>query len=125
MKMALKLLAIFTIFIATETAFAEIPTDKAAHFGMSFAMQTFLYGSMKKVLRLDRDPDTGMLIQVSTKNRLIANLFAATAVGMVGMLKEYSDMSGSGPSATFDGGDMLANGIGIVSATAFTFVFEF
>ena len=102
-----------------------IATDKAAHFGVSFTLQTMFYGLTKKVLRLDRNRH-GNKVPVTTSDRLKANLIAAFPVAMIGIMKEYVDLNGCRKNeCRLDAGDLLADGLGIVTFIGFSFAFDF
>lgn len=80
-----------------------IETDKAAHFGISYAAQTFTYGFAKKALRL---------------NKTEALIFSAFAVLVISTAKEYTD-------SRVDGRDILANSLGTAAASATILMFDF
>lgn len=81
-----------------------IERDKAAHFGVSYALQTWGYGFSKKALRLSKTE--AIIFSVFT------SLIVTTAV-------EYM------PGNQFDGRDILANTLGIGAATGTILMFDF
>jgi len=81
-----------------------IERDKAAHFGVSYALQTWGYGFSKKALRL---------------NKTEALIFSVFTVLIVTTAVEYM------PGNTFDSKDILANGIGVGAASATILMFDF
>jgi len=83
---------------------AQAETDKAAHFGVSYALQTWGYGFSKKALRLSKTE--AIIFSVFT------SLIVTTAV-------EYM------PGNRFDGRDILANTLGIGAATGTILMFDF
>ena len=91
------------IFTLCSGAFA-IERDKAAHFGVSYALQTGMYGLSKKAFRLKRDEALVFSI--------VTTLLVTTAV-------EYM------PGNQFDSKDILANGLGIGAASATILMFDF
>lgn len=99
MRNLIKILLVFTL---CSGAFAE--TDKVAHFGVSYALQTGMYGISKKALRLSK----GEAIVFS----LFATMLVTTAA-------EYM------PGNKFDSKDILANGLGAGAATATILMFDF
>ncbi|NBW11480.1 MAG: hypothetical protein EBR82_25965 [Caulobacteraceae bacterium] len=81
-----------------------VETDKAAHFGVSYAFQTWMYGFSKKAFRLKKT-DAIILATFTT-------LIVTTAA-------EYM------PGQTFDSKDILANGIGAATANITILMFDF
>jgi hypothetical protein len=88
------------------TAKAEVETDKAAHFGVSYAAQMVTYGLAKKALRLNR------------KQALIFSLFTTI---LVTTAAEYM----GGPGSRVDGGDIKANILGAGAAAGTVLMFDF
>ena len=97
----MKRLAILLMLFAS---LSKAETDKVAHFGVSYALQTGMYGISKKALRLSK----GEAIVFS----LFATMLVTTAA-------EYM------PGQKFDGKDILANGLGATTATATILMFDF
>ena len=97
-----RLIIILGIVTLCSGAFAE--TDKVAHFGVSYALQTGMYGLSKKALRLDKDE---------------ALIFSIFATMLVTTAAEYM------PGNQFDGKDILANGLGVTAASATILMFDF
>lgn len=95
-------------------------TDKAAHFGVSYALTTGFYGLYKAIgtrdCRLSIPKPSSCELKGS--ERLEAAAFAAASAFAVGLLKEMGDRRP-------DGGDILANGIGSIGAMTSIVVFEF
>lgn len=83
---------------------ARAETDKLAHFGVSYALQTWTYGFSKKALRLTKTE--AMIFSVFT------SLIVTTAA-------EYTYGN------RFDGRDILANSLGIGAASATILMFDF
>jgi len=83
-----------------------VETDKAAHFGVSYALQTGMYGLSKKAFRLKRDE---------------ALVFSIVTTLLVTSAAEYM----GGPNSKVDGKDILANGLGIGAASATILMFDF
>lgn len=79
-------------------------TDKVAHFGVSYAAQSWMYGFSKKALRL---------------NKTEALIFAAFTTLVITTAVEYM------PGNKFDSKDILANGIGVGAASATILMFDF
>jgi len=98
----MKRLIIVLSFLISSPGFG-IGTDKVAHFGTSFMMQTVGYGLVKKLI---------------TEDRFEAVVLTAVIVLGIGAFKEMWD---SPPDAN----DILANTIGVGTAIGATFVFEF
>jgi hypothetical protein len=98
-----RLIIILGIITLCNGAFA-IERDKAAHFGVSYALQTGMYGLSKKAFRLKRDE--ALIFSIVT------SLLVTTAV-------EYM------PGNQFDTKDILANGLGIGAASATILMFDF
>lgn len=97
----MKRLAIIIMMVAS---LSKADTDKVAHFGVSYALQTGLYGFSKKALRLDKTD---------------AIIFSMFTTMLVTTAAEYM------PGQHFDGKDILANGIGATTATATILMFDF
>ena len=98
-----RLAIILGITLFCSGAFA-VETDKAAHFGVSYALQTGMYGLSKKAFRLKQDEALVFSI--------VTTLLVTTAV-------EYM------PGNQFDSKDILANGLGIGAASATILMFDF
>lgn len=98
-----KLVTILMLILFTSGAFAT-ETDKVAHFGVSYALQSGLYGFSKKAFRL---------------NKTDAIIFSMFTTMLVTTAAEYM------PGQTFDSKDILANGIGATTATATILMFDF
>jgi hypothetical protein len=113
------LLVPLTLMFLTPQANAT-ETDKAAHFGVSFALTTGFYGLYKAIgtrdcrLALDRPAECPL----KPSERLGAAAFAAASSFALGLLKEVGD---SKP----DGRDIIANGLGGLSAFTSIVLFEF
>lgn len=100
----MKRLAYILLFIlCTSGAFAQ-ETDKVAHFGVSYALQTGLYGFSKKAFRLEKTD---------------AIIFSMFTTMLITTAAEYM------PGQKFDSKDILANGIGATTATATILMFDF
>ena len=118
-KLGLKLLIFMTLACAgnvqaeSSQNLLGLGTDKWAHGGLSFAMQTIGYGLTKKIFKFDANGR-----RMSMSDRLAASLFTATGVMMLTTLKEFMD-----PQP--DANDILANGLGVLGAIGATLVFEF
>jgi hypothetical protein len=97
-----KLIIILGIITLCSGAFAE--TDKVAHFGVSYALQTGMYGLSKKAFRLEKNE---------------ALLFSIFATMLVTTAAEYM------PGQKFDKRDILANGLGVGAASATILMFDF
>jgi hypothetical protein len=95
-------LLIIALLLGAFTARAE--TDKVAHFGVSYAIQTGMYGLSRKAFRLSK----GEALVFS----LFTTMLFTTAA-------EYM------PGNQFDGKDILANGLGAVTASATILMFDF
>lgn len=78
-------------------------TDKVAHFGTSYALQTVTYGFYRKAFRMEKKP---------------ALIFATFATILIGVAKEYTDRK-------IDGGDIGANVLGSAAATGTILMFDF
>lgn len=98
-----KLVIILMVILCTAGAFAQ-DTDKVAHFGVSYALQTGLYGLSKKAFRLEKTD---------------AIIFSMFATMLFTTAAEYM------PGQTFDSKDILANGLGATTATATILMFDF
>lgn len=83
-------------------------TDKLAHFGVSFALNTAMYGFYSKMFGMKKDQ---------------AVLFAALTTLTLGFAKEAGDAVER--DGKFDYKDMLANTAGVGSSAGFIFVFDF
>lgn len=81
-----------------------IERDKAAHFGVSYALQTWMYGFSRKAFRLNKTE--ALIFSVFT------TLTVTTAV-------EYL------PGQTFDTGDIKANALGIGASVGTILMFDF
>lgn len=79
-------------------------TDKAAHFGVSYAMQTAMYGFSRKGLRLNKND---------------AFLFSATTVLFTGLVWEFASPN------KIDGGDIMHNIYGVGASIGTCLVFDF
>lgn len=101
----MKRLTIIVMLLGLTNSHA-LETDKAAHFGISYAFQTTTYGFSRKALRLDKTD--AMVFSVFT------SILLTTAA-------EY--MGGSG--SHFDGGDIKANVLGVGAASATILMFDF
>jgi hypothetical protein len=99
-----KLLLLIAIVLSAESGATE--TDKVAHFGVSYALQTGMYGLSKKAFRLKRDE---------------ALVFSIVTTLLVTSAAEYM----GGPNSKVDGKDILANGLGIGAASATILMFDF
>lgn len=99
-------LLIIALLLGGLTAQAEVETDKAAHFGVSYALQTGLYGLSKKAFRLKKG------------DALIFSIFTAAVLTTAA---EYM----GGPNSRVDGGDIKANLLGIGAAAITISVFDF
>lgn len=97
-------LFIIALLLNGLTAKAEMETDKAAHFGVSYAIQSGMYGFSKKAFRLKKSE---------------ALIFAAFTTALITTAAEYM------PGNTFDSKDILANGIGIGAASMTILMFDF
>lgn len=84
-----------------------LETDKAAHLGTSYAIQTATYGLAKKAFRMKRTD---------------AVIFSAFATFLIGFTKEVLD---SGKYGKLDAGDIAANALGQGLAVGTIFMFEF
>lgn len=93
------------LILFTSGAFA-VETDKAAHFGISYAMQTTTYGFARKAFRMEKT------------DALIFSLFSTV------LLTTAAEYMG-GPNSHFDGGDIQANilGAGVSAGTVLMFDF--
>lgn len=81
-----------------------VERDKAAHFGASYALQTWTYGFSRKAFRLNKTE--ALIFSVFT------SLIVTTAV-------EYM------PGQTFDVGDIKANALGIGASVLTIKMFDF
>lgn len=97
-----KLLIIALLLGALTSQAAE--TDKVAHFGVSYALQTWMYGFSKKAFRLKKTD---------------AMIFATFTTLIVTTAAEYM------PGQKFDSKDILANGIGAATANITILMFDF
>jgi predicted small secreted protein len=95
-------LLIIALLLGSFSAKAE--TDKVAHFGVSYALQTGMYGLSKKAFRLKKS------------DALIFSIFATM---LVTTAAEYM------PGQKFDKRDILANGLGVGAASATILMFDF
>lgn len=95
-------LVMVALLLGALTAQAE--TDKVAHFGVSYALQTGMYGLSKKAFRL---------------NKTEALIFSIFTTALITTAAEYM------PGNKFDSRDILANGIGIGAASATILMFDF
>lgn len=98
-KLALYILLITSI---SSTGYS-LETDKAAHFGMSYAINTGMYGLTKKAFRL---------------NTTESKIFAAFTTIVLTTAAEYVDNQ-------FDGGDIKANILGVGASTLTITIFDF
>ena len=92
-----------SLLLALFNPMAKADTDSAAHFGVSYAAQTFMYGFARKGLRL-------------TKTEAL--IFSAFTVLVLTTAKEYTD-------PFVDGRDIKHNAIGIATASATILMFDF
>lgn len=99
-----KLILIIAICLGMEARAVE--TDKAAHFGISYAFQTFTYGFSRKAFRLDKTD--AMVFSIFT------SIVLTTAAEYMG-----------GPESRFDGNDIKANVLGIGAASGTILMFDF
>jgi len=99
-----KLLFIIAICISLEAR--AIETDKAAHFGVSYAFQTTMYGFSKKAFRMEKTD---------------ALIFSAFTTILLTTAAEYM----GGPGSRVDGGDIKANILGTGAASATILMFDF
>lgn len=95
---------VVTLLILLSALTGRAETDKVAHFGVSYALQTWTYGFSKKALRL-------------TKGEAL--IFAAFTTVVITTVAEYM------PGNRFDSKDILANGIGVGAASATILMFDF
>lgn len=98
------------LFVA-QPARAELPVDKAAHFGMSFALMTATYGLSKQLFKIDK------------KDRFDAVMVGLVTAVAVGLAVEVAD-SISRNDRRLDGGDLLADGLGVATSTFFIYSFD-
>ena len=99
-----RLAIILLLVLGINAAYAE--TDKVAHFGVSYALQTATYGFSRKAFRLDKTD--AMVFSVFT------SILLTTAAEYMG-----------GPGSHFDGGDIKANVLGVGAASATILMFDF
>ncbi|NBU33861.1 hypothetical protein EBZ38_03450 [bacterium] len=99
-----KLLLILAICLSIEARATE--TDKAAHFGVSYAFNTAMYGLSKKAFRLERKD---------------AMIFAAFTTIVLSTAAEYM----GGPGSRVDGGDIKANILGTAASSVTILMFDF
>lgn len=99
-------LLIIALLLNGLTAQADMETDKVAHFGVSYAIQTGLYGFSKRALRLNK------------KDALVFSIFTAA---LITTAAEYM----GGPQSPVDGGDIKANLLGIGAASITIHMFDF
>jgi len=95
---------IISIVLAISSSVSAMERDKAAHFGVSYALQTGLYGLSKKAFRLSKN------------DALLFSIFASV---LITTSVEYM------PGNNFDSKDILANGLGIGAASATILMFDF
>lgn len=93
---------IILALLLTQTSQA-IETDKAAHFGISYAANTFAYGWYKNAFRMDKKT---------------SKIFAAFTTIMFTTAAEYMD-------SRVDGGDIAANVLGTAASTGTILMFDF
>ncbi len=98
----MRYILIVALLLGVSTSRAD--TDKAAHFGASYALQTGMYGLSKKAFRLSKGE---------------ALLFSIFATALITTSIEYM------PGNNFDSRDILANGLGIGAASATILMFDF
>ncbi|MBY0370452.1 hypothetical protein K2X33_07185 [bacterium] len=105
----LKLLLVFSLL--AQPARAEIGTDKFAHFGMSFALMTATYGISKQLFRIDK------------RDRFDAVVLGVVTTLVVGFAIEVAD-SMARKDRRLDGGDLLADSLGVATSTLFIYSFD-
>jgi len=99
-----KLLILFILgFVSSGFA---VETDKAAHFGISYAFNTGMYGLSKKAFRLKQKD---------------AMIFAAFTTIVLSTAAEYM----GGPGSRVDGGDIKANILGTAASSVTILMFDF
>lgn len=84
-----------------------IETDKAAHLGTSYALQTFTYGMAHKAFKMDK---------------IDSIVFSTVTVFMVGFTKEMLD---GGKTRKVDLGDIGANAAGQALSIGTILMFDF
>lgn len=99
-------LIIIALLLNGLTAKAEMETDKVAHFGVSYALQTGMYGFSRKALRLDKTD---------------ALIFSMFTVALITTAAEYM----GGPQSRVDGGDIKANLLGVGASALTIRMFDF
>lgn len=99
-------LIVIALLLNGLTAKAEVETDKAAHFGVSYAAHTLVYGLSKKAFRMKRT------------DALIFSLFTTI---LVTTAAEYM----GGPKSRVDGGDIKANILGSALSAGTILMFDF
>ena len=101
-----KLLIVLTLIMSLQ---ARADTDSAAHFGMSYAASTFMWGITRKGFGMDN------------KN---AMLFTAFTVLAAGLTKEALDAIERGDEH-LDARDMLYNTLGVGASIGTCLIFDF
>lgn len=96
-----------TILLLLSTQCFAIETDKAAHIGTSYAIQTASYGLAKKAFKMDQTN---------------AIIFSAFTTFMVGFTKEMMD---AGKTRRLDMGDLGANVAGQALSIGTVLMFDF
>jgi hypothetical protein len=96
-------LSVYLLFCVNAQA---LDTDKAAHFGMSFAINTVSYGVFNKTLGIAVVP--AILLSMSTTI-------------LIGVVKEQLDKSTTG----FNGNDLLADSLGSAASSITILTFGF
>lgn len=100
---------------------AEVATDSAAHFGVSYALAMGSYGLFKTISTRDcrlQLADAPPSCPLTPNERFHAALFAAVTSFAIGAVKEMGDRQ-------VDGRDLLYNGLGSVGAMGTILLFEF
>lgn len=110
--------------------FAGVPTDRAAHYGMSFALTSAGYGLCKALVRASQSSTRdAFALQFRDaaepiEHRLFCLSAGAVLAGTIGLIKEGLDLNRGG--SAFDArGDLQADALGIATFALFTWVFEF
>ncbi|NBP13537.1 hypothetical protein EBU95_03945 [bacterium] len=98
-----KLLLIFSLLFPVNSFAGGLETDKVAHFGLSYAIQTGTYGVFKHTLKLEK-PQSVMISFLTTV--------------LITSAKEGFDSKG-------DYGDVFANVLGASAASATILMFDF
>jgi hypothetical protein len=103
MKIVTTLLVFCLLFSVNSFAGNGIETDKIAHFGLSYALQTGTYGIFKNTLKLE-------------KPHCLVLAFLTTV--LITTVKESFD-------SNIDRGDIVANVLGASAASASIIIFNF